>query len=198
MKKLTALLLAVAMVFTCVACGNSGNTGNGGSTEIKDATEILTKSWEKYMETVSEDYQFPVGGGDFENMVMDTAGKYDVTVTDGKESLVYSFCIPESAVDMTDDIATVMNMMMANNFSAAAYHIADKANVETVIAGIKDATLNNQWMCGFPDKLIIATVNGEYVVSAFGNGEVIDYFKEAITAVYGSAAVVSVEENLAE
>ena len=195
MKKLTALLLAVAMVFTCVACGNSGN---GGSAEIKDATELLSNSWAKYMETVSEDYQFPVGGGNFETIVMDNAAKYDLTVEYAEESLVASFCIPTEAIAMTDDVATVMNMMMANNFSAAAYHVTDSANVEKVVSGIKDATLNNQWMCGFPDKLIIVTVNGDYVVSAFGNGEVIDYFKAAITTVYGDAAVVTVEENLAE
>ena len=204
MKKLTALLLSVAMVFTCVACGNSGNTGdagnagNGGSATIKDATEVLTSAWTEYNNSASEDIKFPVGGGDFENMVMDTAGKYDVTVEGGKENLAVSFCIPEANIDMTDDVATMMNMMMANNFSSAAYHITDKANVETVIAGIKDATLNNQWMCGFPEKLIIVTVNGDYVVSAFGNGMVIDAFKTALTTVYGDAAVVSVEESLAE
>ena len=205
MKKLTALLLSAAMVFTCVACGNAGNAGNtennnngGSSVEIKDATEVLTKTWEKYNATVSDDFKFPVGGGDFENTVMDNAGKYDVSVEGAKENLTVSFCIPADAIDMTDDVATVMNMMMANNFSSAAYHVTDKANVEKVVAGIKDATLNNQWMCGFPEKLIIVTVNGDYVVSAFGNGQVIDYIKEAITAVYGDAAVVSVEENLAE
>ena len=50
----------------------------------------------------------------------------------------------------------------------------------------------------FPEKLIVVTVNGDYVVSAFGNGQVIDAFKTAITSVYGDAAVVSVEENLAQ
>lgn len=202
MKKLTALLLAVAMVFTCVACGNSGNAGNGGSgVEIKDATEVLTKTWEEYNKSASEDIKFPVGGGNIENfelVVMDNAGKCDTSLEGAKDALSVSFCIPMEAIDMTDDAATMMNMMMANNFSSAAYHVADKANVEKVVAGIKDATLNNQWMCGFPEKLIVVTVNGDYVVSAFGNGQVIDAFKTAITTVYGDAAVVSVEENLAE
>lgn len=202
MKKLTALLLAVAMVFTCVACGNSGNAGNGGSgVEIKDATEVLTKTWEEYNKSASEDIKFPVGGGNIENfelVVMDNAGKCDTSLEGAKDALSVSFCIPMEAIDMTDDAATMMNMMMANNFSSAAYHVADKANVEKVVAGIKDATLNNQWMCGFPEKLIVVTVNGDYVVSAFGNGQVIDAFKTAITTVYGDAAVVSVEESLAE
>lgn len=201
MKKLTALLLAVAMTFTCVACGNSGNAGNGDSASIKDATEILTNTWTEYNNSVSEDYKFPVGGGNIENfdlVVMDGPGKCDPSLTDAKEALSVSFCIPTEAIDMTDDVVNMMNMMMANNFSAAAYHVADKANVEKVVAGIKDATLGNRWMCGMPDKLIIATVNGDYVVSAFGNGEVIDFFKAALTKAYGDAAVISVEENIAE
>ena len=200
MKKLTALLLAVAMVFTCVACGgNAGNAGNGGSTEIADATEILTKAWAEYNNTVSDDYKFPVGGGNLENfelVVMDNAGKCDLTLEGAKDSISVSYCIPLETLEMVDDNGNMMNMMMANNFSASAYHVTDSANVETVVASIKDATVNNMWMCGMPDTLIIVTI-GDYVVSAFGNGEVIEYFKTAITTVYSNATVV-VEENLAQ
>ena len=197
MKKLSSILLVVAMVFACIACGNTKNNG----AEVKDATEILTKAWEEYNKSASEDLKFPVGGGNIENfelIVMDNAGKCDISLEGAKDALSTSFCISADAIDMTDDAANMMNMMMANNFSAAAYHIADKANVEKVVNDIKDKTMNNQWMCGFPEKLIIVTVNDDYVVSAFGNGQVIEAFKTAITTVYGKAAVVSVEENLAQ
>lgn len=197
MKKLSSILLVVAMVFACIACGNTKNNG----AEVKDATEILTKAWEEYNKSASEDLKFPVGGGNIENfelIVMDNAGKCDTSLEGAKDALSTSFCISADAIDMTDDAANMMNMMMANNFSAAAYHIADKANVEKVVNDIKDKTMNNQWMCGFPEKLIIVTVNDDYVVSAFGNGQVIEAFKTAITTVYGKAAVVSVEENLAQ
>ena len=197
MKKLSSILLVVAMVFACIACGNTKNNG----AEVKDATEILTKAWEEYNKSASEDLKFPVGGGNIENfelIVMDNAGKCDISLEGAKDALSTSFCISADAIDMTDDVANMMNMMMANNFSAAAYHIADKANVEKVVNDIKDKTMNNQWMCGFPEKLIIVTVNDDYVVSAFGNGQVIEAFKTAITTVYGKAAVVSVEENLAQ
>ncbi|MBQ3559833.1 MAG: bacteriocin transport accessory protein [Agathobacter sp.] len=201
MKKITVLLLAIAMTFICVACGNSGNADNGGSTEIKDATELLTNAWTEYNESASDDLKFAVGGGNIENfelVVMDAPGKCDTSLEGAKDALSVSFCIPMEAIDMTDDAANMMNMMMANNFSAAAYHVADSANVEKVVAGIKDATLGNRWMCGFPEKLIVVTVDGDYVVSAFGNGQVIDAFKAALTTVYGDAVVVSVEEALAE
>lgn len=215
MKKLFVLLMATVMTFTLVACGNGAeNTGsveqvgsseavestenNDSKIEITDANEILTKVWDEYKASASEDIQFPIGGGYGENMVMDAPAKFDVAAEGAKDMLIYSFCIPAEAIDMTDDAATMMNMMMANNFTSGAYHVADKANVETVISGIKDATMNNQWMCGFPEKLIIVTVGEDYVVSAFGNGMVIDALKTAITTVYGEAAVFSVEENLAQ
>ena len=196
MKKLVVLLATVVMVLSCVACGGKEVAGNNAAkVEIADANEILTKAWDEYKASASEDIQFPIGGGNVESMVMDAPAKFELTYDGAKEVLVFSYCIPEESIDMTDDIATMMNMMMANNFTSAAYHVADAANVETVVSSIKDATLNNQWMCGFPEKLIVVTIDN-YVVSAFGNGMVIDAFKTAITTVYGDAAVVSVEESL--
>ena len=206
MKKLLVLLLAATMTFTLAACGGNADSGENKETsgsetakvEIADANEILTKAWDEYKASAGDDLQFPIGGGYGESMVMDAPAKFDVEAEGAKDMLVYSFCIPAEAIEMTDDVAAMMNMMMANNFTSAAYHVTDAANVETVVAGIKDATLNNQWMCGFPEKLIIVTVGEDYVVSAFGNGMVIDAFETAITTVYGDAAVVSAAENLVE
>ena len=139
-----------------------------------------------------------VGGGNAENMVMDEPAKFDTTVEAAQDTLTASFCANEELVAMTDDVATMMNMMMANNFTAASYHITDAANAEKAVSSLKETTINNQWMCGMPEKLIIVTVGEDYVVSAFGNGQVIDAFKTALTTVYGDVAVVAVEENLAQ
>lgn len=205
MKKLMVLLLVAAMTFTCVACG--GGTGNNTENdtensatkiEIKDANEILANTWNEYRTSVSEDLQFPVAGGNVENMVTDEPAKFDTTVEFAGDTLLASYCAPEEVVAMTDDIATLMHMMMANNFTAASYHVTDAANVEKVVSGLKESTLNNQWMCGMPDKLIIATVGEDYVVSAFGNEQIIDAFKTCMTTVYGDAVVFSAEENIAQ
>lgn len=209
MKKLAVLLLTVAMTLTLAACGGNVESvdsaeatgsveSNEPKIEIADANEILTKVWDEYKASAGEDMQFPIGGGNPETLVMDAPAKFDVTLEGAKDMLTVSFCVPAENIDMTDDAATMMNMMMANNFTCGAYHVADAANVEIVISGIKDATLNNQWMCGFPEKLIIVTVGEDYVVSAFGNGMVMDAFKTAITKVYGDAAVISVEGSLVQ
>lgn len=213
MKKLLALGLITVMTTVCVACGKAtsdqGSEASGQETEVSDvasedteavaitdANEILTKAWTEYNATVSEDLKFPVGGGNVENMVMDAPGKFDVTVEAAQDTLTASYCATPDFVAKTDDVATMMNMMMANNFTAAAYHITDAANVDAAIAELKDATLNNQWMCGMPETFIVVKVGDSYLVSVFGNGQVVDAFKNALTTVYGEGAVVSVEESL--
>ncbi len=200
MKKLVALLLMTAMMFTCVACGGNGEDAgnNGGETkvEITDATELLTKVWDEYKASASEDVQFPIGGGDAENMSMDAPGKYDVSIEGGAEGLTATYCVPADVIEKADSFATGIHMMMSNNFTTVALHVTDAANTETVVTSMKDATINNQWMCGMPEKLIIVTVGEDYVVSAYGLEALIDAYEAAITAVYGDAAVVSVEESL--
>ncbi len=197
MKKLLTLFTAVAMALTCVACGGKAQTEET-KVQITDANEILAKTWTQYKASVTEDLIFPVGGGNAENVVMDEPAKFDTTVETAQDTLMASFCANAELVAMTDDVATMMNMMMANNFTAASYHIAEAGNVEKAVATLKETTINNQWMCGMPEKFIIVTVGEDYVVSAFGNGQVIDDFQTALTTVYGEAAVVTVEENLAQ
>ena len=204
MKKLVALLMAGVMVFGFAACGNKSNEGQGNEqqnnevkVEVADATELFDKVWTNYTETAGEDLLFMSMGGDFDNLVDGKPGKFDYTKAEdnGMES---QLCISTDAIAMVDDAASLMHGMMVNNFTGAAYHVADKANTQAVVDGIKERTLNNQWMCGFPEKLIVVTVGEDYVISAFGNGMIIDAFKTSVTTVYGELASVVVEENLAE
>ena len=47
-------------------------------------------------------------------------------------------------------------------------------------------------MCGFPDKLVIAAV-GDYIVSVYGNEELVDTFAAKLAAAYPNAKTVSDE-----
>ena len=196
--------MAGVMVFGFAACGNKNNEGTnneGTNNEVKvdvaDATELFDKVWANYQETAGEDLQFFCFGGDADNMVDGKPGKYNLEMAE-EFNMEGQMCISADAIAMVDDAAALMHGMMVNNFTGAAYHVADKANVQAVVDGIKDRTMNNQWMCGFPEKLIVVTVGDDYVISAFGNGMVIDAFKTSVTTVYGDLATVAVEESLAE
>ncbi len=214
MKKLLVLLLVAMTTLSLTACGGTSSDGGSGApagsddavTEnqgageadlgIADANDLLTKVWEEYNASTAEELHFPAGGGNVETMVADKPATFDPTVEYAQDTLTASFCATPEFIAQTDDISTLMNMMMANNFTAAAYHITDPANTEGAVAQLKEATMNNQWMCGIPEKLIIVTVGDDYILYAFGNGQVIDAFKTAVSTLYADAAVTVVEEAI--
>ena len=186
MKKI-AMVLLVAMLGMCLAaCGGKGN--NAGITEVANATEILTTVWGTY----EEDEMFPAGGGDSENMSMEGPAKFDVSKA---EELDFMLNCPGTMADKIDDAASMMHMMNANTFTAGAYHVTAASDVTEVTNAIKDKVMNNHWMCGFPETLIIVQVGDSYLVSAYGNGELIENFKTKLVNTYANAEVV-VEESL--
>lgn len=205
-RKALLFLFAGAMILGCVACGNSqtGNTENSQMEtesekviEIADANDILTKVWDTYEDVDSDgnmyNDKFAVMGGHFASAVMDKPAKYDLTKT---SDLALMYCVPETAISMIDDAATVVHLMKASTFTAGAYHVKDVANVQTIADGIKTQTLENQWLGGFPDELLIVKVDEQYVVSVYGTTEVVENFKEALSAVYGKQVSILVEEAI--
>ena len=76
-----------------------------------------------------------------------------------------------------------MHMLNQNSFSCGVYHVKDSANVEALAGKIKENILARQWMCGFPEKLVILSV-GNYIVSVFGAAELTDTFTAKLSAEY--------------
>lgn len=192
MKKLIAIVCAIVMALTCVACGGTGNIETGTSTEkaeIASCEDLLNQVWN----TFGEDEKFAAMGGDMNHSVEGAAGSFDLSDT---ENMTYMLYIPEKLMDQIDEAASLIHMMNANTFTGAAFHVEDSANVEDFVNGLKENIMNTQWMCGFPDALNIFTVNGEYVVSAFGNAEIMENFKTKLMEVFGDSAVIVVEESL--
>ena len=195
MKKLIAMLMALVMVLGLCACGGNGSASNNGSAGentapvAASAEEILDTVWGTY----AEDQKFPVMGGNVETADWEGPATMDLANT---EELSYLLYLPQDQIALVDDCANMLHAMNQNTFTAGCFHVADKANVQAVVDALKDAIMNAQWMCGFPEQLIIVTVGGDYVVSAFGNGELIDNFQTKLSEQYGEAVVVVVEENL--
>lgn len=184
MKKIVSLILVALMVFSFAACGSKDN----GSVEVKDALEILTKTWAAH----ADEEKFPVAGGDYTNSVMDAPGAFGVSDVEGIDAMLG---VPADAAALIDDAASLMHMMNQNTFTAGSYHLKDAKDQSAFADSVKEHIMARQWMCGFPDTLIIVSVGSEYVVSAFGNAEVIENFKTKITETY-SAAEVMYEESL--
>ena len=190
MKKLLAILLVAVFTLSLVSCG--GNTEGGDKNDGKNDSaqssyvplEVLEKVWESY----TDDEKFPVAGGDMteENMNMEGPGKFGVEDT---AALDTTLAFPESAADKIDDAASLVHMMNANTFTCGVFHVKDAADAAAVASAVKDNVMQRQWICGFPDKLVVVTV-GDCVVSFFGAEDIVDTFKTKLTAAYDGAEVV--------
>ncbi|MDO4445786.1 MAG: hypothetical protein Q4C97_09650 [Bacillota bacterium] len=189
-KKIMTLVVTAALLFSFGGCGKNSSSKEEGSesVQVKDALEILTNIWNGY----DEDQKFPVAGGDYDNISDNAPGKFDVSNTEALRSILI---VPEEAASMVDDGASMMHAMNANTFTGGAFHLTEAADRGEFTDALKEAVLNNQWMCGFPEEFIVYGVGDEYVVSAFGKSDTIGYFKEQLLKQYPSAEAL-VEESL--
>ena len=184
MKRVMAVFLAAVLVFACVGCGD-------GKKESKyaQALDVLNTVKDAY----GEGELFAVYGGDMENAVMDAPGAFDITKT---EELEVSLGLPGSQASNIEDAASMIHMMNANTFTGAAYRLKDGADMDAFAEAVKETILAKEWMCGFPDTLLIINVDGTYVVTAFGGKEIMETFKNnALSALAG--AEVMAEEPIA-
>ncbi len=191
MKKIFALTLAIFMLLTMVACGKEATKGTKDTKEenpveetIEDATGLLKKIWNG----IDEDNRFFAFGGDAANMVDGEPGAYDLSDADSaKAQLVLS----DEAAAMVDSASTLFHAMNANTFTAVSYKLKDNADRKDFAKKMEDSIKNNQWICGFPEKLVIAHIADDYTVIAFGAGDIMDNFKKSLTTSYSSAEIVT-------
>lgn len=177
MKKFTSILFIVTLTLGLLA-------GCGGKTEITTPTtvpttpaaaepgsalEILETVWGSY----AEDERFPATGGTMGETITEGPGAY--TTLD--ETLTYTLLIPADQLGNVTEAASLMHMMNSNTFTCGAYRLAEGVTAESFAGTMKDAIRNNQWMCGFPDSLLIQQVGERFVVVAFGHDEIMDVFK---------------------
>ena len=168
--------------------GDEPNDAGDDPAEIGDNSsaplDILNTVWGSY----GDDEKFAAAGGDMseENMTMDGPGKFGLEDADAMDS---SLGFPAADIDKIDDAASVMHLLNANTFTCGAYHVKNADDTDSVVSDIKENVMNRQWLCGFPDKLVIVT-EGECVVAFFGTNDIADAFRDKLTAAYPTAQIV--------
>lgn len=181
MKKVISLLLVAMLVVSFAACG-AGDGDKGGESTIASPVELLNAVWATYEDAE----KFPGAGGDEANQNMEGPGAYGLEDAEGFAAITH---FPAESMAKIDAAATLMHMMNANTMTVAAYHVVDGTDMAALADEVKASVMATRWMCGFPEKLVIVTVE-DYMVSYFGNGEIVDTFTSKLTAVYASAEVV--------
>ena len=198
MKKLIALLLAMVLVMGLMACGNKTPDAPVADEPVNDtpvqdepsqdepvvtgpatAVELLETVWALY----GDDEKFPVFGGDGLNMVDGAPGAY----TDMEALQSQLLVAPEQQANVTE-VASLFHGMMLNNFTCGAFKLAEGVDAAAFADMMKEAVTTNRWMCGFPEKYMIAVV-GEYVVMVFGLNDAVNPFEAKLTEAYPQTEV---------
>ena len=189
MKKIFALLLVLTMVLSIfAACGKKTEAPTTEATEPEvvvpgSALEVLENIWAKY----GEDEKFFVIGGNMEDPVDGAPGNYDLQYA---ENLPYNLLIPEAEIANVDQVASMIHAMNANTFTCGAFHLVDGVSVETFAATMNQAIAGNMWMCGFPERQVIVSFGGGYVLTAFGVNDAMTPFFAHLQEAYPEATVL--------
>lgn len=180
LKRIGVLCIAIGMFLT--GCGQEEP-----KYQAETALEVLEDVWGAYQ----EEEKFPAAGGGSEQMAMNAPGVIDVTNGEDVGSIPI---LPSESDTMFEDGASILHMMNANTFTGSAFRLVDAKKMEDLAQQIKENCLSYQWMCGFPEQLLISNVSGDYIVIAYGNADLIETWKTHLTEVTGGEILV--EESL--
>lgn len=213
MKKILTLLLALTMVLTLFAgCRMGGNETTGGTDATNPGTntqpstqptqtptepsqpdqlggnastssaKLLSAIWETY----AEEERFASYGGTVEHSVSDAPGDLDMANT---EELTSKYLLPESTLANIESGASLVHLMNSNIFTAAAFDMKNGADIKTEAKALRDNLQKTQWICGQPDRLLIAEVDG-HLLMAFAAKEAMETFHRNLQAAYQNASIL--------
>ena len=204
MKKILALILAAIMLMSMVACGNTveeteAPTETPTEAPTEEATEdtaipevsvtpldALVTLWN----AIPEDNRFYAMGGSPMAPVDGMPGEFDLAGEEAEANLSYMTNYPAEQFSKLTGAATLVHGMNANTFTSAAYSFADAETTTAMVDVLKEAISNTQWMCGFPDKLVIVSVSDTCLVVMYGNGEMVDTFANNAVELLSGTVVV--------
>ncbi len=213
MKKIIALILAVLMLASMVACGNTNDDVNDTNTTdepttdtpvvepAKAADEVLNGALGKFCEILApsfgvaaEEVKGSFAGGYFSDDETTTkfgeAGRTPVDVEDAAANFKTVSLISDEAFAKLDDAAVFHHMMNMNTLAVASMRVANAADVDTVANAMRESVGGNQiWMCGFPERYVVIKID-TCVISAYGLTDMVNAIKTAVTETYDNAVVV--------
>ncbi len=180
MKKILSLVLVLALAMSLAACGKKAETAETTGVPAQEmpasALEVLETIWADY----AEDEKFAVIGGSMAAPVDGAPGSYDIA----DENITYNLLIPAEQLANVTEAASMIHMMNANTFTCGVFKLADGVSAADFGAAMKEAVMGNQWMCGFPETLLIRNFGDVYVLVAFGVNDAMTPFEMHMSNVY--------------
>lgn len=157
----------------------TGGTVSGES----EAVDLLSSIWDKF----GDDEKFASYGGDVENAVDNAPGQLDLK---NVEEITSKFMLPQEHIGKVKDAASLVHLMNSNIFTAALFRLENAADTEAVADAIFQRLQNQQWICGSPDRLLVAEVLPGRILMVYAGNDAMTMFREKMDAVFADAVIL--------
>lgn len=166
--------------------GSKPSSKGDSASETKKPTSalnLLSTVWKSYKESE----KFPAAGGDYseENAREDAPGKFSTSDSDALSS---TLAVPADSADLISSAASLTHMMNLNTFTAGSFKTKSTGDADKLAAAMKKSIENRKWVCGFPEKMAVITID-KYVVAVYGAADLVDTFKTKLQKAYTGAKV---------
>ena len=155
-----------------------------------ESARILQKIWDSY----GEDERFAAYGGQVEMAVNDGPGDLNVTDT---EELTARYLLPQEQIGMVTEGASLVHLMNNNIFTAVVFRMKDGGQMKTVADAWHKAIQDNRWICGQPDRLLLAQVDDNHILMSFGSQDLMTGFEQKLKAAYPDSKMLYKEAIVA-
>lgn len=153
-----------------------------------DSAKVLQKIWDQY----PEDQRFAAYGGAVEQSVSDGPGDLDMSLT---EELTTRYLLPEDQLQKVAEGASLVHLMNNNIFTAVVFKV--KEDPTELAKSWRTAIQGTRWICGQPDRMIMAQPVQGQLLMAFGSQEAMDTFRGYLMAAFPEASIVYEEAIVA-
>ena len=153
-----------------------------------DTEDDLTK----YVEYEGEKYSNFMGGFELDAeeipvMVQGAPGNF---MLDG-EMIDSMLGYPAAKLNSIDSASSLIFAINQNIFTCGAYHVVDGTNVTELANAIEENIQNRQWWCGFPEKVIIIQLPGNYLISIFGQSLATTFANYTLETIEGAIILIN-------
>lgn len=163
--------------------GKEELTNTGSADAGQDPLTILETIWSRY----ADEEKFAIMGGNAESGVFDAPGEYDLAYA---ENLTFNLLVPGERIPDVDKVASMIHAMNANTFTCGAFRLAEGVSAQDFAAAMQEAVQGNMWMCGFPERLVIASPEEGHIIMAFGVDGAMEPFFTHLREAYPEAEIL--------
>ena len=168
------------------------NENNQNDTPItyRNAHELLAGIWAEH----KEEDRFPVMGGDYDNVVENAPGAFDLSHADAAANIDSLYSFPPEELKSIDSAAGMVHGMNANIFTCGAFQIKEGGDLDACADRIKNHVLTKQFICGSPEKITILSLPGNYLISVYGTTDAVTSFVQKTQGLIRDTAVVAEQQ----